>query len=461
MNQKLTFEKQIVLPKISGSNLRYNLNVDFKTKSYSVFLHDWGTEKEEEKNYQFYKERYVSGQLRICQIKIDINLFRFVEHFLYDAYRLLKFEEISIELFVNQTYNICIEYFEYISNKKEADDFTLYCQDLLHFYSIYAEHSKIFNFIQTGGLLYSFGEIHALELTTKKRFITSRILLKHLKINSYLNSVVYDKIDVFHDYLENKLDSIYNGHYSFWNAIFNDLRTVQEINSRFPKKFDCSNVSTSTAKEKRISDCKNYINTNIDNGELKKLNNAIEYFSNAESTKFIKKIWNNGALGCRFDESAFTSTNRNVFFVHYIEDALQKIFLSIVLGSQSEFRESIGLPKIGQGWVSETNLFNAVKSYFEREQIIQHASPKWLGRQHLDIYFPELNIGIEYQGKQHNEPIDFFGGVESFQKTIERDLRKKQLCNENNCILLFVYPETKTDDFILELESIVNARNKY
>lgn len=34
-------------------------------------------------------------------------------------------------------------------------------------------------------------------------------------------------------------------------------------------------------------------------------------------------------------------------------------------------------------------------------------------------------IAIECQGKQHYEPIEFFGGVEGFRRTIERDTKKK------------------------------------
>ena len=30
--------------------------------------------------------------------------------------------------------------------------------------------------------------------------------------------------------------------------------------------------------------------------------------------------------------------------------------------------------------------------------------------------FPKENIGIEYQGEQHDSPVEFFGGEESFEK---------------------------------------------
>ena len=63
---------------------------------------------------------------------------------------------------------------------------------------------------------------------------------------------------------------------------------------------------------------------------------------------------------------------------------------------------------------------------------------EWLGRQSLDFYLPELNIAIECQGAQHFEPNDFFGGEKSFIEQLERDNRKKALCEKHNLQLFYV-----------------------
>jgi hypothetical protein len=126
-------------------------------------------------------------------------------------------------------------------------------------------------------------------------------------------------------------------------------------------------------------------------------------------------------------------------------------YLDSFRGPENEIREILGLPKIGEGWISETKLFYLVKEKFRTHRVLQHGKPKWLGKQHLDIYIPDLNIGIEYQGKQHEVPIDIFGGEISFQENKKRDLRKKKLCEENSCILYEVFPE---DDFYVFVENI-------
>jgi hypothetical protein len=65
---------------------------------------------------------------------------------------------------------------------------------------------------------------------------------------------------------------------------------------------------------------------------------------------------------------------------------------------------------------------------------------------------PKFNIGIEYQGDQHNYPIDFFGGEDSYIKNKARDETKKQLCQKNNCHLIYVNPGYSLDDVICQIE---------
>lgn len=123
-------------------------------------------------------------------------------------------------------------------------------------------------------------------------------------------------------------------------------------------------------------------------------------------------------------------------------------YLDSFRGPENEIREILGLPKIGEGWISETKLFYLIKEKFINHRVLQHGKPKWLGKQHLDIYIPDLNIGIEYQGKQHVVPIGIFGGEVSFQENKKRDLKKKKLCEENSCTLYEVFPEDDFNEFV-------------
>lgn len=133
--------------------------------------------------------------------------------------------------------------------------------------------------------------------------------------------------------------------------------------------------------------------------------------------------------------------------------ALNKKIRSLLRESENIYRENCGIPRVGEGWISETELYYKIKKSFLKEKVIHHASPSWLGKQHLDIYFPERKIAIEYQGEQHQRPIDYFGGEKAFKIQKERDERKKRLCDENKCKLFYCYPE---DDFQKLIKEIKN-----
>lgn len=54
----------------------------------------------------------------------------------------------------------------------------------------------------------------------------------------------------------------------------------------------------------------------------------------------------------------------------------------------------------------------------------------------FDFYLPQENICIEYDGLQHFEPIDWFGGEESLKITQYHDNIKTNYCKENKITLI-------------------------
>lgn len=109
----------------------------------------------------------------------------------------------------------------------------------------------------------------------------------------------------------------------------------------------------------------------------------------------------------------------------------------IIRDAENTWREEQGIPRVGEGWVSETKLFYAIKSALPDLKVVQHGRPKWLGRQHLDIFLPELAVAIEYQGSQHDTPVAFFGGEKAFLETQKRDKRKLNLCQRHGVRLIY------------------------
>ena len=108
--------------------------------------------------------------------------------------------------------------------------------------------------------------------------------------------------------------------------------------------------------------------------------------------------------------------------------------------AENAIRDEQGLPAVGEGWVSETELYYLLKTEFPNTQVIQHACPSWLGQQHLDVFFPEYGVAIEYQGTQHDRPVEYFGGYDAFQRSRRRDAAKKRKCARNGIVLVEVRP---------------------
>ena len=94
-------------------------------------------------------------------------------------------------------------------------------------------------------------------------------------------------------------------------------------------------------------------------------------------------------------------------------------------------------------WVTEELVFRHTKKLYKQHSVIYQHRPFFLvsnigGRMSYDIFITGLNVAIEYQGKQHFEPIEFFGGEESYRKTVERDKLKKQLSEEFGVKLAYI-----------------------
>jgi len=125
---------------------------------------------------------------------------------------------------------------------------------------------------------------------------------------------------------------------------------------------------------------------------------------------------------------------------YYSASEILQTIKSLAREAENTAREELGIPKIGEGWVSETELFNNLKQEFSQTLVVQHGQPSWLGRQHYDIWFPHWKIAVEYHGLQHFEPVEFFGGEDAFAKNVERDKRKIRVSVKNG-VKLFVVKE--------------------
>ena len=107
-------------------------------------------------------------------------------------------------------------------------------------------------------------------------------------------------------------------------------------------------------------------------------------------------------------------------------------------------------------WVSEELVYKLAKKLYKEYAVIYQLRPFFLrtpigGQMSYDVYISGLNVAIEYQGKQHFESVDFFGGEIAFQNVQRRDKLKANLSRAHGVKLVYVnYWEDITPALIVE-----------
>lgn len=77
----------------------------------------------------------------------------------------------------------------------------------------------------------------------------------------------------------------------------------------------------------------------------------------------------------------------------------------------------------------------------------------------FDFYLPEYNVCIEYQGQQHYEPIEYFGGKNKFEEQIKKDKIKREYCKKNDIFLFEIPCYSNLDEELIKLYDIINIKN--
>ena len=131
--------------------------------------------------------------------------------------------------------------------------------------------------------------------------------------------------------------------------------------------------------------------------------------------------------------------------------------------AENILREALGYPLKGKGFDSELLLFNFIKDTFPETKVILHGKPAFLENQHYDVWLPEINVAVEYQGEQHRISVDYFGGDAALAKQKERDKKKRTLSRKNGVKLFYIrsgenYTSTVLDKLIAEIADILIRR---
>jgi len=133
-----------------------------------------------------------------------------------------------------------------------------------------------------------------------------------------------------------------------------------------------------------------------------------------------------------------------------LQDQLQADHKEIMDTVENEVRQAFGHYKKGNRWTSETILYQLVESNYPDHTIKRHYRPDFLDGLELDIFLEEAEVGIEYQGIQHYEAVDHWGGEEGLKQRQERDQKKKELCDEHDIALVCIRHDQELTDTLIE-----------
>lgn len=116
---------------------------------------------------------------------------------------------------------------------------------------------------------------------------------------------------------------------------------------------------------------------------------------------------------------------------------------------ENSARQEFGFRKIGEGWVSETMLFQIVERLWPDAEVLRHHRPDWLEGLELDLFLPDSGLAFEYQGQQHFHPVKAWGGESAFNSIQHRDKKKAEMCKKKGVVLITIdYTEALTEEHI-------------
>lgn len=136
-----------------------------------------------------------------------------------------------------------------------------------------------------------------------------------------------------------------------------------------------------------------------------------------------------------------------------IYETVQQVFENVKNGGYDSI-ERIEYRKPQNRWKSEELVYKLIKKMYKNSGVIYQHRPYFLrnslGHQlSYDVYISDMKIAIEYQGKQHFEPVEYFGGEKAFERQIVRYIEKAEISKQNGIKLVYInYWENITPELL-------------
>lgn len=183
-----------------------------------------------------------------------------------------------------------------------------------------------------------------------------------------------------------------------------------------------------------------------------------------------------GCSKCKNDKLAFNRKDSFENFVNKANSVHNKLYdyekvnyinqltkIIIICPKHGEFEQTANAHLRGQGCPKCNNskgeimIYNWLKNNYSSLKFIEQYRAIWLNGLIYDFYIPSLKIAIEYNGIQHYEPVEFFGGEEYFKYIQNNDRLKDKFSTENGITLIKIKYNNEIID-MKELNNNINAK---
>jgi len=274
---------------------------------------------------------------------------------------------------------------------------------------------------------------------TKEEFTNSSKRIHGDKYNYSLVEYVNNRINVeiicpIHGIFKQSPDSHLRGRACKKCSDNKLLSNVEELVIKFNNihnnKYDYSLIDYNNMKKKIKIKCKKHgIFEQTPINHLKSGCPICSYEKKTYDNKIIKKM--------------FINIHNNKYIYNLVKYKGTENKVKIICKKHGIFEQTPHSHLQGQGCplCNESKGEKEIKEILKENNIIfipqkRFNDCKYKRKLPFDFYLPEHNICVEYDGRQHFEPVKDFGGKEQLKKTQKNDKIKDKYCNNNNIKLL-------------------------
>lgn len=108
---------------------------------------------------------------------------------------------------------------------------------------------------------------------------------------------------------------------------------------------------------------------------------------------------------------------------------------------------------LSKGEEKISNILAQHNIFFERQKVFKNCN--FISSLRFDFYLPLINTIIEYNGIQHYQPVEYFGGKEQFINNQKRDQIKREYCLKNNIQLIEIKYSDNIEKILTDYNIII------